>query len=290
MAGKTSFWSSPVPYFENRKEIWIAILCFCLFVMGFLLFFQPFGVNNYNPTESISKEFFLGILCFTVVIGLVLALNEMIIRPRLFTEFNGWQAVIWLLWTLVFLSSVIYIAYNILGGWHDWSIRSYLGFIINLGTLSCIPTAATIFYLYQKSLHRKLMDLTMKQDATSAAASRIVLTADNGEEITLPVDQILYLESQDNYVAIYYNQDDSLRRHLLRGTLKRLSEEVEGSSLVRCHRAYIVNIARVSGFSGNLHKMRLTLQDETHPIPVSRNYTEKIQKLLLSQDLAVHPK
>ena len=77
---------------------------------------------------------------------------------------------------------------------------------------------------------------------------------------------------------------------VLRGTLKRLAEEVGGSSLVRCHRAYVVNTNRVIRSAGNLHKMQLNLDGMQKVIPVSRNYTENIRTLLSGRETVMYPK
>ena len=46
----------------------------------------------------------------------------------------------------------------------------------------------------------------------------------------------------------------------------------EASSLVRCHRSYMVNLKKVKNVSGNAQGLKLELINQSEIIPVSRKY------------------
>jgi two-component system LytT family response regulator len=58
----------------------------------------------------------------------------------------------------------------------------------------------------------------------------------------VPVDQIIYLEAQDDYIMIYTGEG----KHLKQGTMKYYEDHLDESKFVRVHRAYIVRIDQVT--------------------------------------------
>ena len=65
----------------------------------------------------------------------------------------------------------------------------------------------------------------------------------------------------------------------MRCTLKQMEEQLQGvQGIMRCHRAYIVNIAHVEHVSGNGQGYRLTLKATKEQVPVSRQYAAAIYR------------
>lgn len=87
--------------------------------------------------------------------------------------------------------------------------------------------------------------------------------------IKIPLEDIFWMESDKNYIDVITAE----RKYTIRGSLKKLSEELP-ASFIKCHRQYIINLNYVTGFSSNL----ILLGDVK--IPVSRNEQELILKKL----------
>jgi len=87
---------------------------------------------------------------------------------------------------------------------------------------------------------------------------------------------LLYLESEDNYVNVVYLEGDQPRSHLIRSSLKRLEDIFVEPDLARCHRSFIVNLERVRSCRGNRHGLHLKLAGMGGIVPVSRTYTGKV--------------
>jgi Response regulator of the LytR/AlgR family len=99
--------------------------------------------------------------------------------------------------------------------------------------------------------------------------------------ISIPAKAIYYIASQDNYVEIQYVLEGKLLNYLMRCRTARLEKQLEGTSLIRCHRSYIVNVDNVSQFKREKSRAFLVL---THPdakrIPVSKSYYKAIAERL----------
>lgn len=267
-------------YFDIPRYQWLFAASIGVFVALFLLAFQPFGVNNFDPTFSIGLEFALAVCAFGVLATGTVAANEFLIRPLVLRRFTRGRLFAWLAWTLMLLATVLFLFYNLLGGWHDFHLRSYLGFIRDISMLVSLPIAGFLFYIRHEWLKSEYVQLQTIHLATPAARL-LHFASDNGkDQVSVALDDLLYLESQDNYVAVTWMDGEARRGNLIRSTLKRQEASLDEPLLVRCHRSFIVNLGRVRGCRGNRHGLKLTLEGAGRPVPVSRAYTETVlQKL-----------
>ena len=78
-------------YFDIPRYQWLFAGSIGLFVALFLLAFQPFGVNNFDPTFSIRLEFALAVAGFGAVITATVAANEFLPRPLVLRRLARYQ-------------------------------------------------------------------------------------------------------------------------------------------------------------------------------------------------------
>jgi len=57
----------------------------------------------------------------------------------------------------------------------------------------------------------------------------------------IPVDRIIYLEAQDDYIMVYTDEG----KHLKQGTMKYYEDHLDESKFIRVHRSYIVRMDQV---------------------------------------------
>jgi len=115
-----------------------------------------------------------------------------------------------------------------------------------------------------------------------AKAQTFTFSSETGtEQITLNTQNFLFATAADNYVELHFLENGLAKKSLIRNTLARLEETVKyDSQLVRCHRAYLVNLAQVRHFSGNAQGLKLELHNTPELIPVSRKMVPEIKSLL----------
>jgi hypothetical protein len=112
----------------------------------------------------------------------------------------------------------------------------------------------------------------------------VQFTGDNqNERLTVPLQDIRFISSADNYIKVHFLREGNLTVYVLRSTLKKAETNIqEHSQLFRCHRTYIVNLAAVAKVSGNAQGYKLHIKDTDELIPVSRSLnnelTDHIQK------------
>lgn len=97
-------------------------------------------------------------------------------------------------------------------------------------------------------------------------------------KLSVSMKNIFYIESDDNYIKVWYSDSKGdLRQYMLRCRLKTVEESFAGSDLVRCHRKYIVNISRVQVLSKEKEGYQLDLGlAGAGPIPITKTYEEEV--------------
>ena len=90
------------------------------------------------------------------------------------------------------------------------------------------------------------------------------------------MSNVLYVEAADNYVNIHYLNDGKEDTFILHNSLKEIEKRFVGSSLLRCHRGYMVNVENVKLMRKESIGLVLELIQSVHTIPVSKSYTASI--------------
>ncbi len=121
-------------------------------------------------------------------------------------------------------------------------------------------------------------DLAVKQSLTEFHPSQtLTFMAENEKDtLTLALDELLFIESADNYSEIVFLQNEKTKKSLLRGSLSRFEEQAQHPDVLRCHRSYIVNLGQVESISGNAQGYKLQLKNCATPIPVARRYGDLV--------------
>jgi two-component system LytT family response regulator len=107
--------------------------------------------------------------------------------------------------------------------------------------------------------------LLSKKPESSSPINRIVVRKGNAINL-IPVEQIRYVEAQDDYVMIYHSAGKALKQQ----TMKSCEDNLPKADFVRIHRSYIVKveeIKRIEPYGKDNHVAILQSGDK---LPVSR--------------------
>lgn len=100
------------------------------------------------------------------------------------------------------------------------------------------------------------------------------------DTLTIPVSSIVYITSESNYLRIQYRHEDGpAKQRLVRMTMIQAEELLSRyPRILRCHRAFIVNLDYVLHFSSGSGSYTLKLKDTVQSIPVSKTYLQTIKE------------
>jgi two-component system, LytTR family, response regulator len=96
--------------------------------------------------------------------------------------------------------------------------------------------------------------------------SRIVVRKASSINI-IPINQIRYIEAQDDYVMIYHTEGKALKQQ----TMKFYEENLPKSDFVRIHRSYIVKIEEINKIEPYGKDNHIAILHSGDKIPVSRS-------------------
>lgn len=121
-------------------------------------------------------------------------------------------------------------------------------------------------------------ELQLKSEAREVSKV-ITLRGNTKTETSLEfnIDQLFYVESDANYLKVALYENDKLAMKSIRLTIKQFEETVhEFPQLMRCHRAYVVNMNHVTYYQGTVSKGELHFDMIKDVIPVSKTYATAI--------------
>ena len=111
--------------------------------------------------------------------------------------------------------------------------------------------------------------------------SQITLEGTTNEHVSLDISNLLYIEAVGNYVKVVSKRDDEVQTNMLRATMKQMEDALQAyPMIVRCHRAFMVNLGQVEQISSNSRAMQLVMRHSQDAIPVSRSNVNKLKELL----------
>jgi adenylate cyclase len=102
----------------------------------------------------------------------------------------------------------------------------------------------------------------------SSTSARITLRGETNETLNIQSEDILFINAEVNYSRVVWLEDNKRKEKVLRATLKTLEEQLSGTSIIRCHRSYLVNASRYS-ISGDSRGFKLRSVSDPFEVPVS---------------------
>lgn len=295
-----SLLSRPYRLAKIGPAAWRNALIFGIFVFLFLWLFQPFGLSAYQGS-LLKVVLGYGATCTAVMLvlnGLVpLAIPHYFSGPK----WNVGREIVWAL-TNVALIGLANLLYSVAIGFSKLNagmLLWYEGYTLLIGlfpvTVGVLWTEARLSRRYrqgsaqvnagmrQTAAHDETPGVVVLQEIPSSVV--ITVPSENGrEDLTLPLNELLFIRSAGNYLEVYHTGDKQVDRHVLRGSLKRTEEALSGfPRLLRCHKSHLVNLDRVQHVSGNAQGFFLHLDHGTETVPVSRRLNDRLGELLAVQ-------
>ncbi|GAB3507260.1 LytTR family DNA-binding domain-containing protein [Spirosoma knui] len=280
------------PWHQLRKAAIIG-----LFVGVFLVVFQPFGLNNWETANKAWKVLGFGLVTFLVTAFNFLFWQQLF--PKQFSDQYWTVGREILLVTcnilLIAIGNRLYLEWLLGKGQHggmDWTSTILVTFLVGLFPVTGLVSLRYITQLKKYSqaadelqLHANtsVVNSTPSSDTNSEPADVssdheiLTLTAENDKDtVTLPAQDLLFIESSDNYCTVVYINHGQPIKSLLRSSLSRLEGQINAPHIVRCHRSYVVNLDKVERVTGNAQGYKLHLSGGQHQVPVARRYNDTL--------------
>ena len=263
-------------YMFTRKFLFLTVLFIVVFSILFLQLYSPFSSTYwFTLRESYKLLGTVTMYSFTVLF----LISSKVLLMDLYRRYGigAWGLVLYSL-AEVFIVAIIYTAILLLVQQNRASLPELLPralFCIFLILL--IPYTIAYLFGYAHGLKVQSGSSSTKTNGTFVVSIHDIK---GNIKLSLRIMDILYAVSEDNYVKVFYEQDGVVKNSMIRTTAKNIEDDLEGY-ITRCHRSYLINIARVKFFNNDRDNLYVILDQEgVNPIPVSRSYRDAIALLL----------
>ncbi|WP_346860037.1 LytTR family DNA-binding domain-containing protein [uncultured Draconibacterium sp.] len=270
------FLNKPFALLDNKKDRYLLILIVLVFSIFFINIFKPWNIGRWHSDLGFVK--FLRLSSYGIVVALVFLFTQFPLR-KLFrqAQFKIKTYALWFFIEILLISLVYIFLYgNPLGNFMNDFFFSLKYTILGI----CIPYSFALLIIYYKNQQAQIAHL-QTQIGKPPTKNLIAFKDDNGKvRFSVLAKDLLVLESTDNYVSVFYILEGKLHRELLRNTMKNMEESFKDSSVVRCHRSYMVNTLNVEFVKKAGKKLLLKVRLIDNTIPVSEKYTSRFLDLL----------
>lgn len=287
----TSMLFKKVPQYmvEKRNQI-IMVLFVSIFAIVFINLYKPFNSDTWIDGNKITTTlYFLWSIVLVCIGMIVVAISRVIMyrfsrRPNheiTIIKYIGWGFVELLLLSGAFTILALIVQGNLRLPTND-PMEIYINAIKNTICILFIPYILCILFFSYQERSAKLKEL-MNENIGFKSSSLISIRDSRGVlQLSVAKENLIYIESADNYICIWYIKNEQLKKQLMRITMKDISEQLADTNIVRCHRSYMVNLDLVKVMRREKENLFLELGvPNVKEIPISRTYGEQVLRRLV---------
>ncbi|MBO5665520.1 MAG: LytTR family transcriptional regulator DNA-binding domain-containing protein, partial [Bacteroidaceae bacterium] len=274
---------------EKRSQI-IMVLFVSIFAVVFINIFQPFGSDKWIDNDKITTTiYFLWSIVLVSIGMIVVAISRVIMynfsrKPNhniTVLKYIGWVFIELLLLSGSFTILALIVKGNLNLTTND-PMEIYVNAIKNTVCILFIPYIICILYFSYQNNKLKLREL-MGENIGFKSSNLISIRDSRGVlQLSVAKENLLYIESADNYICIWYQKGETLKKKLMRITMKEISEQLADTNIVRCHRSYMINLDLVKVMRREKENIFLELGvPNVKEIPISKTYGESVLRRLV---------
>jgi two-component system LytT family response regulator len=116
-------------------------------------------------------------------------------------------------------------------------------------------------------------ELLQQQPENAAPINRVVVRKGNAINL-IPVEQIRFVEAQDDYVMIHHVNGKALKQQ----TMKFFEDKLPKSDFARIHRSYIVRVEEIKRIEPYGKDKYIAILQSGDKLPVSRTGYQKLRE------------
>ena len=278
-----------IPKFLLDKRYLVGSVFFILtFSVLFMVIYSPFSMTSWFSITDM-QQFGMTLSFYVVALAILLLSKLGMSSLQHKIRITYLRYILWII-AEVSIISIFYTHFTFV---YVPPVNESVGYIL-LRAFSCVTlimaipyTIIILFAAYQskkEELEMLQYKMSLSEENSVTYPSLINLYDYNGTlKLTIHSDSLYYMESQDNYIKVHYKYQDKIHSYMLRCRTKTLEENLTETSMVRCHRSYMVNVMQINHIKKSAQGRFVVLNDTNiEPIPVSRSYfknlVEKIEK------------
>lgn len=283
---------TPIPSFIYKRSNQIAMIVFVpIFALVFILIYRPFDFDKIGDTDlfawlQIPRELSIQLITvLMILVGMaVVAISRTLMA--IYTRRRPISYVKYIIW--VFLEIVIMaLIYTVAAMFTDTPksvVEIFRNSLIKTILVLFIPYVMCYIYFIWRERVAQLKSLRERiaEDETVLQNAYVQIYDEKNEmRLSIRRENLIMIESADNYVCVWYLNNNAPKKTLVRNTLKRVAEQLVKTSIIRCHRSYMINIDIIKVLRREKEGLFVEFGIEGIPdVPISKTYSEAVQAWL----------
>ncbi len=287
---------TPIPQFIYKKSNQVTMIIFVpIFALLFISIYSPFDFDRIDTDTrflawlNISRELVVQLITiFLILMGMAVAavsrwLMSLYTRRRdiSYVNYIAWIACEILAMTIVFTLATVLFTDTEKG-----VITLFKNTLIKTFFILLIPyTMCYIYFIWQERVAQlRLLRERIAEDETALQTAYVQIFDTKGEmRLSVRREHLLLIESADNYICVWYTNNNAPKKVLVRNTMKQVAQQLASTHIQQCHRSYMVNLELVKVMRREKEGMFVEFGIAGVPdVPISKTYADSIKKWLIS--------
>lgn len=285
----------PIPKFIYSKANQVSMVLFVpFFALIFINLYRPLDFDRID--DSFLRAFDISREARVQLIALIMVLGGMVIAAAsraimgLYTKRHTMRYIdyiVWIFGEILAMVTTLTLA-TLLTDTTKTITEIFRNSFVKTFLIVFIPYALCyIYFIWQENVRElRALRKQIERDETVLQKAYIQIFDEKGEmRLSVRRENLVMIESADNYICVYYINGDKSKKSMIRNTLSRVAEHLKGSRIVRCHRSYMINLDHAKVLHRDKEGVFIELGIEGLPdIPISRTYADNIREWLIDRD------
>lgn len=274
----------------------MAVLSMAVIAVVFIVVFRPFRIYESLDfliqgslsqwIDSTEDAFFLALGSVVLLASLIIMGSRTIMVRTKQESLTYHEFLVWCGVEFVIVAIGITIFSATL--FHEEYTSLFRLFSNVLGRTACILFIPYVFYwlyliIVDKASQLKKLKESIDNDETEQQQKYIMLYDEHNEmRLSVKREDLIMIESADNYVCVWYINNDQIKKTMIRNTMKRVAQQLNKCSIQRCHRSYMINMDRIKVLRREKDGVFIEFGIEgVFDVPISKTYIGNITAWLM---------
>lgn len=270
-------------YLLEKNQLIGSVVFSVFFAIVFLNIYTPFSSTAWFDMSK-SVFFVYTIAVIAIATSIIVISRTILYKMRNKIRLNYLQYGIWMIAEVVIIAMFYsFITWRYINQSEKGFFEIMSKSILYTSLILVIPYSIAILYCALDDRNKTLRLLRYGNVVSDGEdhpldSELIHLTDNNGNlRLSIKLENLYYIESQDNYIKVYYMNKGLLSNYMLRCKLKTIEDSFIDSPLVRCHRSYIINTSKVKILRKEKEGLLVDMDCRgINAIPVSKSYSDNV--------------
>ena len=272
-----SFLTRKYPF--KQSEHWLRdSIIYGAVIWAILYLLQPFGFSLYTGNKCLVAAIFglITSVCYAFYYWAVLRWLLRHVKP-----WRIWHDGCAVLGLILFIALCNFLMFSYIFE-IPITFSLFLAFLYWTLIIGVFITIVSIGIEYNRFLREKMEALLSN---TTEEQKDICITIHDtnvrGNDLTIPINDLLYIEAQKNNISVCHIKDEKPVCVEVHTTLSTVIDELKDyENIFQCHRSFVVNVNNITSARGNSNGYQLRLGKCPNSIPVSRQYVPKLKAFI----------